>query len=359
MKVVITGPTGAIGMALIQQCIQQNIEVLAICHKKSSRISQIPQNPLVSVWELDLDEYASQVYEEKPFLDLGAPATESAVPKLSVVMEPLREKKFDIFIHLAWSGTTGAARNDTRLQVRNQKHALDAVRLAKALGCHTFIGAGSQAEYGRFEGKLTAQTPTFPENGYGIAKLAAGQLTRILCKQMEMKHIWLRILSVYGPHDGNGSMIMSTLCKLMKGERASFTKGEQMWDYLYSEDAARAILALAEKGVDGKVYPLGGGSARPLREYIEVIADTVQNYVGQNGPIKYSTVLGDGRKVQYDITDIKELLEIGAVPYADKQVMHLEADISELKNDTGFEPLTAFEEGMKKTLDFYLRQNSR
>ena len=54
------------------------------------------------------------------------------------------------------------------------------------LGCYKFIGAGSQAEYGRVEGKLTALTLTFPENGYGIAKLCAGQMSRILCEQKNM-----------------------------------------------------------------------------------------------------------------------------------------------------------------------------
>ncbi len=59
-----------------------------------------------------------------------------------------------------------------------------------------FIGAGSQAEYGRVEGKLNSQVPAFPENGYGMAKLCAGQMTRIQCESWE-SDIWTRILSVY------------------------------------------------------------------------------------------------------------------------------------------------------------------
>lgn len=352
MKVVITGPTGAIGMALISQCIKQNREVLAICHKHSARNAQLMQSPLVKVWELDLDEYAKQVYEEKAFGDISnlQKQEEREPHAFSLVNPNLAEMKYDVFIHLAWNGTTGEARNDTKLQILNQKYALDAVKLAKALGCHTFIGAGSQAEYGRYEGKLSADTPTFPENGYGIAKLAAGQMTRILCRQVGMKHIWLRILSVYGPYDGAGTMVMSTIAKLLKGEHVQFTKGEQLWDYIFSEDAAAAILLLAKKGIDGRVYPIGSGKVRPLRDYIEIIASAVNEYAEKNGVIKYSTVLGDGRKVEYDITYVKELLEIGALPYAEKQVMHLEADISQLKEDTGFEVVTSFEEGVRKMI---------
>ena len=63
------------------------------------------------------------------------------------------------------------------LQNNNVKYALQAVKAAKELGCTRFVGAGSQAEYGRVEGTLTPDTPAFPENGYGIAKLCAGQMT--------------------------------------------------------------------------------------------------------------------------------------------------------------------------------------
>lgn len=46
-----------------------------------------------------------------------------------------------------------------------------------------------------------------------------------------------------------------------------------MWDYLYSADAGYAMYLLGEKGVPGKTYCIGGGTARPLREYIEAIRD--------------------------------------------------------------------------------------
>lgn len=79
---------------------------------------------------------------------------------------------------------------------------------------------------------------------------------------------WVRILSVYGPNDNAGSMVMSTVRKLKNGETPQFTKGEQKWDYLYSGDAARAFRLLAEKGQSGKVYVLGSGNVKPLSEYI-------------------------------------------------------------------------------------------
>ena len=99
---------------------------------------------------------------------------------------------------------------------RTQKLSTPAAKIvglapAKTARCQVFIGAGSQAEYGRVEGVLTAQTPCFPENGYGMAKLCAGQMSRVECQTLGMAHIWTRILSVYGPHDGPATMILSLI----------------------------------------------------------------------------------------------------------------------------------------------------
>lgn len=297
-RAIITGATGAVGMALIQELISNNIEVLVFCRKGSKRNEQIPKNPLVTVRYCSLDQLVS--------------------------VENDSNKKYDVFYHFAWEGTTGASRNDMYLQNRNVRYALDAVNAAHRFECHTFIGAGSQAEYGRVEGMLKPDTPAFPEMGYGMAKLCAGQMTRAAAHQLGMKHIWTRILSVYGPYDGEQSMVMSIINKLLNREVPKCTKGEQVWDYLYSGDAARAYYLLGEKGNDGKVYVLGSGQARPLREYICEIRDSIN------------------KDAQIDF---------GAIPYGEKQVMYLCADIKELSNDCEFMPNINFSLGIRKIVD--------
>ena len=296
-RAIITGATGAIGSALINELIDNNIEVLVLCRQGSKRNGNIPESKLVT----------------KLYCDLQGLET----------LENNTGKQYDVFYHFAWDGTINPYRNDMYLQNQNAKYALDAVKCAKRFGCSKFIGAGSQAEYGRVEGLLKANTPCFPENGYGIAKLCAGQMTRELAHQLGMGHIWTRILSVYGPNDGNQSLVMSTINKLKNNEECSFTKGEQIWDYLYSKDAAKAFRLLGEKGIDGKIYPLGSGVGKPLKEYIEEIRDVV--------------------------SPNKEL-RFGDIPYSDKQVMYLVADISELVKDTGFNPSTKFKDGIKEIL---------
>lgn len=302
-RAIITGATGTIGTALIKELIRSNVEVLVFCREGSERNMRIPDHPLVSKLYCSLEQLAG--------------------------VENNTGKNYDVFYHFAWNGTTGAARNDMYLQNQNVKYALDAVEAAKRFGCHTFVGAGSQAEYGRVEGVLTATTPTFPEMGYGYSKLCAGLMTREHAHQLGLKHVWVRILSVYGPNDGLQSLVMSVIFALCAGEVPKCTKGEQQWDYLYSADAANAFCLIGEKGVDGKTYVLGGGTVQPLSRYIEEICEAI----------------GPGKKA-----------DLGAIPYNPKQVMFLCADIQELQEDTGFRPSHTFTEGIRETIEWYKEQ---
>ena len=300
-RVIITGATGTIGIALIQKFIEEGIEVLALCHTNSKRIKSIPKSHLVHIDECDMSNYKNYSYNEK----------------------------FDVFYHLAWSNTTGQNRNNIEAQVKNIEYTIDAVKLADRLGCKVFVGAGSQAEYGRVDEKLTALTPAFPENGYGMAKLCAGRMSRIECNKRNMKHIWARILSVYGPCDWENALIPLLITNLLEGKSPNLTKGEQKWDYIYCKDAANALYLLGEKGINGKTYCIGSGEDRLLKEYILQIRNLINSNVE---------------------------LGFGKIEYSDKQVMNLCADISELSKDTGFKPRIKFEEGIKETIRWIKRE---
>lgn len=294
---VITGSTGAVGTALCKKLLKENVRVLAVCRKNSVRADRIPAGA------------------EKIFCDLS---------ELSQLAEIVGEA--DVFYHFAWADTIGAGRNDMYSQTANIRYTLDAVRAAKAMGCECFIGAGSQAEYGRHNELLNPDTPCFPENGYGMAKLCAGQMSRKMCADMGIRHIWSRILSVYGPYDGERTMISSVISSLLEKREPELTAGTQMWDYLFSYDAADALYLMWKKGRDGAIYPLGSGKVRPLREYIEMLRDCIN-------------------------PDLS--LGFGKIPFGQAQIMFLGADISALKNDLGFAPSYDFAEGIKLTAEHY------
>jgi len=295
---VVTGATGAIGAALCRVLPDAGIEVFAVVRPDSKRARNLPESERLHLIACDLRQM-------------------EALPKI------LKGKAVDAFFHLGWDKTTGSGRNDMKAQIDNVRCTLDAVHAAAEMGCCVFVGAGSQAEYGRVEGALRPETPCFPENGYGMAKLCAGQMSRVECKKLGIDHIWARILSVYGPCDGEGSMISGTIRRLLCRECPALTAGEQIWDYLYSVDAARALYAMALRGRDGAVYPLGSGEARPLKKYVEELRDAI---------------------------DPALPLGFGEIPYADKQVMALQADISVLQRDTGWTPETRFTDGIRQTI---------
>ncbi len=331
-RILIDGPTGVIGMSLIRYCIENRTQVTALCHRNSKRAELVPKHPLVLVVEADLSDYREmadlfrrrkeeKVSDAKETAGMCEHSDHTAWEKL--------EPGYDAFYHFAWNGTFGDTRNDMTLQTQNIQYSVDAVELAEALECRAFIGAGSQAEYGRVEGVLQPDTPAYPENGYGMAKLCAGAMTRQMCESRGMRHVWVRILSVYGCYDGAHTMVMSALDRMSRNEETAFTPGEQQWDYLNGRDAARAMYLVGERGVSGKTYVLGSGRARPLREYLEILA----------GETKYARPLG-----------------LGKLPYAPKQVMHLCADITELTRDTGFVPEVSFEKGIRDLIAWRSRR---
>lgn len=297
-KAVITGSTGSVGRAIIDKLVSENVEVTVLYHRGSKRIDGIPSNELVKKICCSLDEMKDFVPEKNDY---------------------------EVFYHLAWAGTTGAARDDADLQLKNIEYTLDAVELAKRMGCRKFIGAGSQAENGLCDKPLTPETPTFPFTGYGMAKLAAGQLSRLKCRKLGLNHAWVRILSVYGKYDPENSVIKSAVKKFKANEKAEFSKGEQLWDFLSAKDAANAFYLIGcDDEHNEKTYCLGSGEAEPLREYIEKI---------------------------HELCESRSEIDFGAIPYSYNQVMFLQADISELTKDTGFVPEVDFETGIKELLD--------
>ena len=120
-KIVVTGATSMIGIALIEECIKKNIEVLAIVRKKSKNINRLPVSKNIHILECDLEDLCNM---------------------------QVNNKGYDVFYHLAWTNTIKNERCDPQKQLENIKYTVDAVELAYRMGCTKFIGAGSQAEYG-------------------------------------------------------------------------------------------------------------------------------------------------------------------------------------------------------------------
>ena len=293
MTIAITGATSMLGVATIKECIKQNIFVLAFCRSNSKNICRIPDNELVKIVECDLD----------------------LMQEFNV-----EQLKADVFIHFAWTFTDKEGRNDPVKQMKNVQYTLDAVYLAKRLGCRKFIGAGSQAEYGTPNTILKEDTPVNPVVPYGVAKYASGRFAKIECEKVGMEYNWVRILSVYGINDLPGTLISQLIYNAKNNIPMGLSGCEQTWDYLFEDDAGRAFVAIAEKGVDGRIYNLGSGVSRILKTFVQDVINVINpEYIP-----KY-----------------------GAFPYNSKNPFTLQVDIGPLRNDLDWVPIHDFKDGVK------------
>ena len=214
--------------------------------------------------------------------NLNAIATRGNLKVFRADMQSLFEKatdlKADVFVHLAWAGTSHEDRNNPSIQEENVKSALACVDLAKRMGCLLYVDAGSQAEYGMVPGIITEGIECNPFSAYGKAKLKMYVETRALTEQMRMKYIHLRILSVYGENDHPDTLIMSSLRKLKNNDPIEMRSGGQKWNYVYVKDAARqigelALYAYVEDGYKCEVYNIASEDTRKLQDFVMAMKD--------------------------------------------------------------------------------------
>lgn len=301
MKVLVTGGTGFVGAHLLQLLVEQGESVAVILRPASNpwRIAHLL--PAMECIEGDLQR-----------IDVCRPAIAAFAP--------------DAIIHLAWYGVMNTQRNSREQIDQNLYGTLSLVEFGIECGCQTWIGLGSQAEYGPLNAIITEATTPEPTSLYGATKLATYYLATQLARASAMRFVWLRLFSAYGPKDNPDWMIPYIIRTLLRGAKPSLTAGEQMWDYIYVGDVAEAIYRCTLAPQAEGVINLGSGRVVQLRKIVESIRDAINPTLP---------------------------LGFGEVPYRPDQVMHLQADISKLMALTGWEPQTSMEEGITTTIQWY------
>lgn len=298
MHVIIKGATGFIGSAIAREFRSAGVRVTMLIRSQSQlqRLGQLPPETLVNIDQMERDMLIDRLAADAP----------------------------SVFIDCAWRGVGGRDRNEAFQVSHNLPMTLDTVNLAAAIGCKQWISFGSQAEYGNHNRRLDETAAFVPTTVYGKAKLAVGTASLALCEAKGLAGVWIRVFSTYGPGDAPNWFIPYVTQEFLAGRRPKLTKCDQLWDYLFIEDAARAVRALANQCTSG-VFNLGSGVAHPLRDVVETIR----------------AELGSDLEPVY-----------GAVAYRPDQVMHLEADIRRLTEATGWRPETMLVEGIRRTVAF-------
>lgn len=238
-------------------------------------------------------------------------------------------KKADVFFHLAWAGSTGADRADYEKQLLNVKWTLDAVEVAKAMGCQRFVGAGTLAELDvNAYQPVDGSTPNAVSN-YGVAKISAHYMSKAQCNKLGIEHTWAYLSNTFGPGNFTGNFINFAAKTMITGAPCDFTPGEQPYDFVFVSDTAKGLRCIGESGKANYAYYIGSGASTKLKEFVIKLRDAVD-------------------------PDIK--LNLGAIPFNGTFQPAEVYDCTKLMEHTGYKPSTTFEEGLEITVPWIREQ---
>ncbi len=258
MRVIITGATSFLGKALVRLLRRRGDEVIAI-GRRSDYI--FPQDVVYKT--LGMDEYCNLTDEDRA----------------------------DVFINLAWAGTGHEGRNNSEIQDKNVVDSLEAIRVARRLGCRVFIESGSQAEYGLTREMTTERSECHPISEYGRAKLQLQQEAFELSEELGITYIHLRIYSLIGEEDQDWTLVMSAIDAMLNGRAMDMTECTQTWNFLYVDDAAKMIVEIANHymklpACHQAIYNIASDDTRPLKDFVEVI----RNETGSEGVCNFGAI---------------------------------------------------------------------
>ena len=307
---VVTGGAGFIGSAIVRRLLRENAAKVVVIDN------------LLTGQEANLEEVRGSIdfqradirnYEEIAPLIRGAAVVfhEAAIPSVPrSIEEPIPSHEVNI------NGT------------------FNVLRAAKEGGAGRVVYAASSSAYGDTAvlPKVETMAPQ-PKSPYALQKLAGEYYCHVFTAVFGLETVALRYFNVYGPRQDPSSPYSGVLSLFMKAilERRPptiFGDGENSRDFTYVEDVADLNLKAARApGVSGKVYNGGNGGRITLNQAWALL----QKIEGVEIPPRYGPPrAGDVRDSQADIT--------AAV------------------RDLGHAPRFSFEEGLRRTLEWYRGQ---
>lgn len=244
-KIVITGATSFLGRNLTQALLKKGYEVYVFIRKTSNNPLKIKNEKLKYIYGT-LDE-------------------------IEIILDHI--KQADIFIHFAWAGSGAVGRNTEDIQMSNINYSMRALEVSIKLNCKKFIFPGSQAEYGKINGLITEKAKCNPLSFYGKAKLSFSKKAHIMCENKSINFIHLRIFSVYGFGDREGTLVDSCIKSFNNGKTLELGPCSQNWNYLYITDFVNIITQLIEIECTTGIYNIASPETRILKDFVKIIYD--------------------------------------------------------------------------------------
>ncbi len=329
MKIIVTGGAGFIGSALCRFLIGNttstilNIDKLTYAANPAS-LSEIAGNSRYSFSQTDICDDAAV----KEIFDSFHP---DAIIHLAA--ESHVDRSIDgpgAFIQTNVVGTY------TLLNAaRGYWQTLDPAKQQK----FRFINVSTDEVYGSLgdEGLFTETTPYQPNSPYSASKAAADHLARAWFHTYKMPVITTNCSNNYGPCQFPEKLIPLTILNALEGKTLPvYGTGENVRDWLFVDDHARALWAALQKGRPGETYNIGGNSEKKNIEVVHAICAYLD---------KASPPLENGKPRDSLITFVTDR------PGHDQRYA---IDASKIAGELGWMPQETFETGLRRTIDWYL-----
>lgn len=306
-KALVTGATGFIGSFLVRELVRQQVEVIAVVREKASNLKRLEHLP-IRIVECDMHNY-------------------------SILHEQIMEKDIDAVFHTAWQGISDRDAKNQEIQLQNLKHTLTLIDEADKMNIGTFIGCGSIHEYESIVEMSEDKTVSNMGYMYKAAKLSAHWMGKAKCGFYGIRFFW-PFINTYGEEERSERLINMVIRSIYHCQSPDLSQGMQYYDFVHVRDVARALILIAEKGVDGTNYTIGSGEAKRLKEFLSEVGEIANRLNGNT-----NIALGFG-KVESNVISLP------------KDVF----DITKLQTDTGYFPQISFTEGIESTA-LWIKEN--
>ncbi len=329
MRIIVTGGAGFIGSNLIRFLLNEchvsvlNVDKLTYAGNRES-LADVENNPDYHFRQLDICD-ASEL--KKVFHTF----TPDAVMHLAA--ESHVDRSIDgpgDFIQTNIIGTFNLLQ-----ATREFYEQLDVLAKSK----FRFLHVSTDEVYGSLgaEGAFTESTPYDPHSPYSASKAASDHLARAWCDTYWLPVLLTNCSNNYGPYQFPEKLIPVVILKALRGENIPvYGKGENIRDWLYVEDHARALYTVLLKGKTGNSYNIGGSNEQRNIDLVELICrimdELMPNSLGLGSYRELITFVADrpGHDMRYAI------------------------DASKIKQELGWMPKETFESGFRKTVAWYL-----
>jgi dTDP-glucose 4,6-dehydratase len=193
------------------------------------------------------------------------------------------------------------------------------------------------------EGLFTEETPYAPSSPYSASKASSDHLVRAWQRTYGLPVLVTNCSNNYGPYHFPEKLIPHVIINALYGKRLPiYGKGDQIRDWLYVEDHARALVTVLEAGTIGETYNIGGHNERQNIDVVKTICQILEELAADN---ENSLLSGKEGGFEALIEYVKDR------PGHD---LRYAIDASKMQRELGWVPVETFESGIRKTVEWYL-----